>query len=184
VHDRWGVNDRGNDVRTDVELLAAIRDGDSGALAVLYARHAPWLTARLGHRCGDPDVIDQAVQDTFVAIWRKPGAYKAQGEPAAWIWGIGIRRLIDQLRRHPRTTLRSDTAQRQLSVEDEVLLGVEHGDLAGAIDGLSPELRAVVQATVLDGLTSREAGRLLGLPTGTVKTRMARARVQMREAVT
>jgi RNA polymerase sigma-70 factor (ECF subfamily) len=42
----------------------------------------------------------------------------------------------------------------------------------------------VVRATVLDGLTTREAGRLLGVPTGTVKTRMARARVQMREALT
>src|SRR5688572_20370817 len=123
-----------DDPRSDVELLAVIRDGDSGALAALYARHAPWLTARLGHRCGDADIVDQAVQDTFVAIWRKPGGYTSQGEPAAWIWGIGIRRLIDQLRRHPRTMLRSGTAQQQLSVEDEVLLGVEHGDLAGAVD--------------------------------------------------
>jgi len=71
-----------------------------------------------------------------------------------------------------------------VSAEDEVLLGVEHGDLAGAIDRLSPELRAVVQATMLDGLTAREAGRLLDVPAGTVKTRMARARVQMREALT
>jgi RNA polymerase sigma-70 factor (ECF subfamily) len=64
-----------------------------------------------------------------------------------------------------------------------VLLGVEYGDLAGALDRLSPELRAVVQATVLDGLTTREAGHLLGLPTGTVKTRMMRAKAQMREAL-
>jgi RNA polymerase sigma-70 factor (ECF subfamily) len=65
-----------------------------------------------------------------------------------------------------------------------VLLGVEYGDLARAINELSPELRAVVEATVLDGLTTREASRVLGIPTGTVKTRMSRARVQMREALT
>ena len=64
-----------------------------------------------------------------------------------------------------------------------MLLGVEHGDLAGALGGLSPELRAVVQATVLDGLTTREAGRLLGIPQGTVKTRMSRARTQLRGAL-
>jgi RNA polymerase sigma-70 factor (ECF subfamily) len=64
-----------------------------------------------------------------------------------------------------------------------VLLGVEYGDLAGALDRLSPELRAVVQATVLDGLTTREAGHLLGLPAGTVKTRMMRAKAQLREAL-
>ena len=70
------------------------------------------------------------------------------------------------------------------SAEDVVLLGVEHGDLAAAVNGLSPELRAVVRAVVLDGLTSREAARLLGVPAGTVRTRMARARAQMQEALT
>ena len=176
---------RGDDRRSDVELLAAIGAADSGALAVLHERHAPWLTARLSRRCADPDVVDQAVQDTFLAIWRKPGSYTGQGEAAAWIWGIGIRRLIDQLRRHrPLVGRSAEREELHTSAEEEVLLGVEHSDLAGAIDGLSPELRAVVQATVLDGLTTREAGRLLGVPTGTVKTRMARARVQMREALT
>ena len=65
-----------------------------------------------------------------------------------------------------------------------MLLGVEHGDLAGVLGRLSPELRAVVQATVLDGLTTSEAARLLDIPTGTVKTRMMRARAQMREVLT
>ncbi len=64
-----------------------------------------------------------------------------------------------------------------------MLAGVEYGDLAGALGRLSPELRTVVQATVLDGLTTREAGLLLGLPTGTVKTRMMRAKAQLREAL-
>jgi RNA polymerase sigma-70 factor (ECF subfamily) len=71
-----------------------------------------------------------------------------------------------------------------VSAEDEVLLGVEFGDLAGALARLSPELRAVVQATVLDGLTTREAARLLDIPPGTVKTRMMRARAQLREELT
>ena len=62
--------------------------------------------------------------------------------------------------------------------------GTEHGDLAGALRALSPELRAVVQATVLDGLTTREAGRYLGIPAGTVKTRMMRARAELRGALT
>jgi RNA polymerase sigma-70 factor (ECF subfamily) len=67
------------------------------------------------------------------------------------------------------------------SAEDRVLLGVEHGDLGGALDRLAPELRGVVQATVLDGLSTREARHLLGLRPGTVKTRMMRARRALRE---
>jgi RNA polymerase sigma-70 factor (ECF subfamily) len=52
------------------------------------------------------------------------------------------------------------------------------------VNSLSPELRAVVRAVALDGLTSREAARLLGVPPGTVRTRMARARAQLQEALT
>lgn len=174
----------GQDQRTDPELLQALGGGDRGALRVLHERHAPWLLLRLGRRCADPDVVDQAVQDTFMAVWRRPDSYKGTGEVAAWIWGIGIRRLIDQLRRRTSAALSSapvgDTAP---SAEEQVLLGVEHGDLAGALNRLSPELRAVVQATVLDGLTTREAGRLLGIPAGTVKTRMMRAKPLLREAL-
>ena len=64
-----------------------------------------------------------------------------------------------------------------------MLATIEHGELGTALSRLSPELRAVVQATVLDGLTCREAGRLLGIPSGTVKTRMMRARHELREAL-
>jgi RNA polymerase sigma-70 factor (ECF subfamily) len=171
------------DCNSDEQLLDAVAAGDRHALRALYERHAPWLVLRLSRRCADPVAVDQAVQDTFLSVWRKPGSYRGDGAVAAWIWGIGVRRLIDQLRRRPAVTWTIVAEEAQVSAEDQVLLGVEHGDLAGVLDGLSPELRAVVQATVLDGLTTREAGRLLGIPSGTVKTRMSRARTQMREAL-
>jgi RNA polymerase sigma-70 factor (ECF subfamily) len=69
------------------------------------------------------------------------------------------------------------------SAEDQVLLGLEYGDAATALNRLSPELQAVVRATVLDGLSTREAARLLHIPQGTVKTRMARARSLLRQAL-
>lgn len=182
-----------DDERSDAELLAALTAGDRAALRVLHDRHAAWLLLRLGRRCADRDLVDQAVQDTFVAVWRRPDAYRGSGEVGAWIWGIAIRRLIDHLRRRrpapllafpaTATARASATEASTPSAEEQVLLGVEHGDLAGALNRLSPELRAVVQATVLDGLTTREAGRLLGIPAGTVKTRMMRAKPLLREAL-
>ena len=69
------------------------------------------------------------------------------------------------------------------SAEEQVLLGVEYGDLGTALNRLSPELRAVMQATVLDGLTTKEAARLLGIPQGTVKTRLMRARAELRKVL-
>jgi RNA polymerase sigma-70 factor (ECF subfamily) len=167
---------------SDETLLSAVAAGDRHALRVLYERHAPWLTLRLARRCADADVVDDAVQDTFVVMWRSAARYHGDGAVGAWIWGIGIRRLIDALRRRPRREFVSnERVELGSSAEEQVLLGVEHGDLAGAVDRLSPELRAVVQATILDGLTTREASRLLGIPQGTVKTRAMRARMQLRQ---
>ncbi len=168
---------------TDHELLTAIASGEAQALRTLYDRHAPWLSLRLARRCADPDLTDSALQDTFVAVWRQAGRYEGRGDVAAWIWGIAIRRLVDGVRRRPASTESLPEAGVSPSAEEQVLLGVEHGDLGSALARLSPELRVVVQATVLDGLTSREAGHLLGIPSGTVKTRMMRARRQLREAL-
>ena len=169
------------DSRTDGGLLDAIAGGDPTALRELYGRHAFWLQLRLQRRCADRDAVDDALQDTFVAVWKKPARYDASGEVAAWLWGIAIRRLIDVLRRRPRALTLLERDEAEPSAEEQVLLGIEHGDLAGALNRLSPELRAVVQATVLDGLTTTEAAGLLGIPAGTVKTRMMRARAQLRE---
>ena len=171
--------------RRDDELLGDVAGGDRAAFAALYQRHAPWIVLRLSRRCADRSIVDEVVQDTFVAAWQGARRYDGRGEVAAWLWGIAIRRLVDALRRQPRAvTLVADMGEGDrtvLSAEDAVLAGVEHGDLAGALNRLSPELRAVVQATVLDGLTTREAARLLGIPAGTVKTRMMRARAVLRE---
>lgn len=166
---------------TDPDLIARVRAEDRGALEVLYRRHAPWVTLRLGRRCADPGIVEEVVQDTFVAVWTGAGRFRGRGEVAAWIWGIAIRRLIDTLRhRRAGRVAPTPSPAPQQSAEELVLLGIEHGDLAGALERLSPELHAVVQATALDGLTTREAARLLGIPAGTVKTRMMRAKAQLR----
>ena len=82
--------------------------------------------------------------------------------------------------------LATDTAHADpavASAEEVVLLAIEHGPLGDVLARLSPELRAALQATVLDGLTCAEAGRLLGIPAGTVKSRCHRARIELREAL-
>ena len=175
-----------DDGRSDVELLMAVVDRDRGAIVELYRRHEPWLSTRLAYRCSDRSVVEEVVQDTFVTIWNSAKRYSATGAVAAWIWGIGYRQLLHAIRPR-RSVLERLSAQRQsevISAEEELLAAVEHGDVGAAMGKLSPELRAVMRATVLDGLTCREAGRLLGIPSGTVKTRMMRARRELREALT
>lgn len=173
------------DPRTDAELLADIGAGDRGALHELFRRHEPWLAARVRGRCGDPGVVDEVVQDTFLAVWRSAAAYRGDGEVAAWLWGVAARTLLRAVR--PRRSvlerlsrLRADPDP---SAEEAVLARIEHSDVGAALARLSPELRLVVQATVLDGLSTREAAALLGIPSGTVKSRMHRARIELREAL-
>lgn len=169
---------------SDAELVVGVRGQDRGALHELFVRHEPWLAARLTHRCADTSIVDEAVSDTFLAVWRNPG-WRGEGEVGAWLWGIAIRSLLHRLR--PRrnvlerlVNLRSADA---VSAEEEVLARVQYSNVGVALGRLSPELRAVVQATVLDGLTTREAATLLGIPSGTVKSRMSRARLELREAL-
>jgi len=173
----------------DAELLAGIVRGERHALELLYVRHAPWLIARLSRRCSDAGLIDEVIQDTFVAVWRGASQWNSRGEVAAWIWGIAIRRLIDALRRRPDRTVPLNEGTdfegtAEASAEDQAIAGGEFGDVAQALCRLPPELYLVVRATVLDGLTTREAAQLLGIPVGTVKTRMMRARMILRMELT
>lgn len=170
----------------DQTLLEALADGDLGALRELYDRHAPWLSVRLARRCNDREVVADVLQDTFVAVWQGAGRYQGDGEVGAWIWGIAIRRLVSRLRTRRDVVLMPDLSARSsasVAVEDELLQGVEYGDLGRAMASLSPEMRAVIQATVLDGLTTREAASLLHIPQGTVKTRVHRAKAHLRASL-
>ncbi len=189
-----------NDVddAADAVLLARIAAGDREAFERLYRRHGPWLTSRLQSRCADPDIADLALQDAFLAVWRSAGRYRGEGDVGAWLWGIAVRRLIDQLRRRRATPLDPVRIVQALdgheattgyatfggSVGGSGHASFESDELERAVRALGPELRAVLVATAIDGLSTKEAGRLLGIPQGTVKTRLMRARHQLQEALT
>jgi RNA polymerase sigma-70 factor (ECF subfamily) len=167
----------------DEVLLAAVGERDLGAFRVLYERHAGWLAVRLARRCNDRDLVADAVQDTFVAVWRKPRGFRGDGEVAAWLWGIAIRRLVSRLRSGASVVAGFGLPGAVPAAEDQVLLSVEYGDIGQALARLSPEMRAVIQAVVLDGLSAREAAQLLRVPVSSVKTRLYRAKAHLRAAL-
>lgn len=170
------------DERDDVVLVAAVAGGDAGALRVLYDRHAPWLVARLRARCWDDAVVADAVQDTFLAVWRGAGRWRADGDVGAWIWGIGVRQLVTHLRRAGRQARPAPfpALEDAASTEERVLESIDLGEAGAVLASLSPELMEVVQAMVFDGLTAKETGRMLGVPEGTVKGRMRKAKTVLR----
>ncbi|MEV0053449.1 sigma-70 family RNA polymerase sigma factor [Saccharopolyspora shandongensis] len=124
---------------------------------------------------------------TFLTAWRSAAGFDPSRSAAGWLWTIAMSRLIDV---HRRRNVRIqpvgepvDSAITAESAEDEVLARAFSPELTSALHRLSPELRAVLQATVLDGRTVRETAELLGIPEGTVKTRARKARHILKEAL-
>ena len=169
---------------SDVELLALVADRDLAAMRELYDRHAAWLSVRLSRRCNDADLVADALQDAFVAVWNDAARFRGDGEVAAWIWGIAVRRLVSRLRTRKDIGFLIAVPERsEPAAEELVLLSVEYGDLGSALRDLSPEMRAVIQAVVLDGLTTKECSRFLRVPENTVKTRLHRAKAHLRTSL-
>src|SRR5499425_2394575 len=82
----------------DDELIAAMAGGDDTALRELFARHAPWLAARLRSILPAAEVED-VLQESFLAVWRGAGRYRPEGSPGGWLWGITRRQAALWLRR-------------------------------------------------------------------------------------
>ncbi|NHC15041.1 RNA polymerase sigma factor [Motilibacter deserti] len=173
----------------DERLVKLVAHGDRAAFEELYARTSPWLLLRLRRRCSDEDLVAEVLQDSYVSLWRSAGSFSADGSAAGWLWTIAARKLIDAMRararaQRPELAAAGSTPSAMPSAEDEALTRELDPGLAAAWAGLSPQLREVLQAVVVDGLTTREASTLLGLPEGTVKTRARRARIALRDGLT
>src|SRR5216683_224467 len=82
----------------DDELIAAMAGGDDTALRELFARHAPWLAARLRPILPAAEVED-VLQESFLAVWRGARGYRPEGSPGGWLWGITRRQAALWLRR-------------------------------------------------------------------------------------
>lgn len=171
---------------SDADLLALVADGDETALRELVQRHSAWLLLRLRRRTSDEDLVAEALHDTFVAIWRTSRSFRGDGDVGAWLWGIAIRQLVSRLRKRAQPVpvdarMLSRLSPTVRSAEDELLVAVEHTSVGEALRSLSPELRQVLRATVVDGLSTREAAHLLGIPEGTVKSRARIAKSKLRK---
>ncbi len=170
-------------------LVRRVARGDRVAFDELYRRTSPWLAVRLRRRCADDELVAEVMQETYLAVWRAAAAFAGAsvgGTAVGWVWTIAARRLVDALRRRNREAQLPFAAMSALAMpaaEDEVLDAMLGDSMGEALRQLAPDLRQVLQAMVLDGLTVRETAVLLGVPEGTVKTRARRARIALREAL-
>jgi RNA polymerase sigma-70 factor, ECF subfamily len=168
----------------DDELIAAMAGGDDTALRELFARHAPWLAARLRAILPAAEVED-VLQESFLAVWRGARRYRPEGSPGGWLWGITRRQAALWLRRRgpdgvPLTALAARDGQHG---GDPAEAAVSRAQLAEAVRALGPDgstAQEVWRLLYVEDRAVTEVAGLLGVPVGTVKSRAHRVRQLMR----
>jgi RNA polymerase sigma-70 factor, ECF subfamily len=169
----------------DDELVRAVAAGDRQALERLYRRHAPWMAGRLAARTTSRELAEEALQDTFLAAWRSARAYHGTGQVPAWLWGIARRRLASLARRQPQGSLSLEVAGERVDPAtgpEEAALGRDaSARIRLAVAHLPDEQRAAITAIVYQGQTIEQAAQAAGIPEGTVKSRLHRARLHLRK---
>jgi RNA polymerase sigma factor (sigma-70 family) len=175
----------------DVTLARAQR-GDAAAWRALVAHHQGAVFALLGRVLGSGRraAVEDLAQETFLAVFRQLPSFQSAGPArlSTWILTIASRRAIDELRRRPATPLApEDIAARPGGVGDRADEALERRRIAAAIDRalaeLSPEHRAAFVLRELHGLEYADIARALEIDLGTVKSRLARAREALRQAL-
>lgn len=161
---------------SDARLLGRVGQGDPRALGDLYDAHARLLAFRLRREGASVEEAEDVLQETFLDVWRSSRAYRGESEVAAWLWGIAYRKYLMLVRGEVRLRHREESApSTSSSVEDEDLWALSI-DADHALSQLDPEVRHAFRAVVVEGLSTAEAAKRLGVPEGTIKSRVHRAR--------
>ncbi len=168
----------------DDRLIGRVAGGDDAALRELFFRHGPWLATRLRAVMPAADVED-VLQETFLAVWRGAGGYRAQGAAGGWLWGIARRQAALLLRRRGPSTaalIESEAACGE-GLDDPAEIAQWQADIEAAVRTLGsaegPE-RELFRLLYEEDRPVAEVAQLLGVPAGTVKSRAHRLRRLLR----
>lgn len=169
------------DIDTDlIERMA--RDRDSVAFAVLYDRLAPRVFGLIGRILRNHTDAEDVLQETFLQVWNQAERFdRARSVPLGWVLMIARSRATDRLRRLPAP--QSDTPLEPLADTDPVL-GAVASEMAGrmtvALAGLPLEQAELLRLAFYEGWTHERIAARLGLPLGTVKTRIRLGMARLR----
>jgi RNA polymerase sigma factor (sigma-70 family) len=169
------------DSRTDAELWRRGRDGDAFAVGELFRRHAQAVFVFLVRRTGDRELAEDLTSLVFLEAWRKRREIRLSGDSALpWLYGVALncaRNARRSLRRH-RAALDRLALERPPAAESE---GRELSGVLALLRRLPGNQRDVILACVWSGLSYEDAAVALGVPVGTVRSRLSRARARLEE---
>ncbi len=178
----------------DHRLVEACRAGQTEAFGALVQRHQERLYQTLLHLCGSSEDAKDVLQDTFLRAYEKLEQFHGDSSFYTWVYRIGVNiALSGHRRRRARPTVRrmgDDSVNRHEDAADEsadadptyALERVEREQIVeAALNQLGPEHRAVVILKDFDGRRYEEIGVILNVPIGTVRSRLHRARCELRD---
>jgi RNA polymerase sigma-70 factor, ECF subfamily len=174
----------------EAKLIARIAEGDDAAFVALYQRFAGSLYALAQRILQDAKEAEDALQDGFTYIWRKAATYDlARSSPFAWAAMITRNKAIDRLRSRERMeklhgrVLEQDAqiSQQDVASANEPAIRERARIVHSALLELPEEQKQALELSFFTGLTHEEIAQRLGVPLGTIKARIRRALLRLRE---
>jgi RNA polymerase sigma-70 factor, ECF subfamily len=179
-----------DDQQYEVELIQRIANGDQAAFAVLYDRLSPILYSMALRMMNDAIEAEDVLQDGFVYIWQRANTFDAsRGSPISWAITIVRHKAIDRLRvrlRGERLRERASASPELASEKDdqsalEPFLRERRAQVKSALTKLPEEQREALQLAFFSGLTHQQIAAKIATPLGTVKARIRRGLLQLRQ---
>jgi RNA polymerase sigma-70 factor (ECF subfamily) len=168
----------------DGELLRRMATGDSAALAAFYDRHAPRVLGLLVRLVADRAEAEDLLQQVFFEVWTRAGQFDpTRSSPTTWLLLIARSRGLDRARRRSVTVGLAGVAEpvTRAEVGAELERSETGQQVAAALARLPEEQRQAILLAFHGGLTHEEIARQLGLPLGTVKSRIRIGMQRLRE---
>ena len=169
-------------------LLAQVARGDEQAFADLYQRVAAAVFGLVSKVVRNPAQSEEVTQEVFVELWRTaPRFDPARGTARSWIMTCAHRRAVDRVRSAESAARRDDLAGRRDQgrpydeVVEQVETSLEREHVRRGLEALTDLQREAVVLAYYGGYTHREIAELLGVPAGTVKTRLRDGLIRLRD---
>jgi len=158
---------------TDAELLALVAERDRAAFELLYQRYVRSVFGLALRRLRDRQRAEDAVQETFTAVWRSAGSYREdRGAPAAWLYAVARNAIVDRLRARTETPAEvPDSPSHEPGPADRAEASFVSWRVHRALEDLPEKEREVIELAYWSGFSQSEVAEYLHIPLGTVKTR-------------